>query len=218
MPSIEISEEQLAYVQALREELEAEVPYGQVRNLDAVQYLIDHHRKDGDLDVDIEADLESDVDPDEATDGGSSVDPSDAGSTTTPPTDSEAPGEVGNEDAGHSEDGGPPSTTAESSDDTDAESDDAAAPADPSTTTAVSNDADGGTTTRVASSPDPSQLSGASGDDTLNEMINLLDDHDDVWEETSAGETKYQVELPDGNLEQAATKDDVRAILFRHYR
>jgi hypothetical protein len=48
-------------------------------------------------------------------------------------------------------------------------------------------------------------------------MMNLLSAHDDKWREAS-GDARYEVDLPDGNVESARTKDDVRALLFKHYR
>lgn len=53
-------------------------------------------------------------------------------------------------------------------------------------------------------------------DEMLNAMLNLLDTHDDKWGEGN-GDDRYQVELPDGSTEGARTKDDVRALLFKHY-
>lgn len=50
----------------------------------------------------------------------------------------------------------------------------------------------------------------------LNTMMRLLDTHADKWGE-SAGDARYEVELPDGRIEAARTKDDVRALLFKHY-
>jgi hypothetical protein len=50
----------------------------------------------------------------------------------------------------------------------------------------------------------------------LNAMMQLLDTHADKWGE-SAGDARYEVELPDGRVEAARTKDDVRALLFKHY-
>ena len=50
----------------------------------------------------------------------------------------------------------------------------------------------------------------------LNAMMRLLDTHADKWSE-SAGDARYEVELPDGSIEAARTKDDVRALLFKHY-
>ncbi|WP_435066826.1 hypothetical protein [Haloplanus sp. C73] len=56
------------------------------------------------------------------------------------------------------------------------------------------------------------------GDDAmLDEMMSLLDTHDDKWGESS-GDERYAVELPDGETEQVRTKDDVKALLFKHYR
>jgi hypothetical protein len=58
----------------------------------------------------------------------------------------------------------------------------------------------------------------SGGDDAmLNEMMSLLDTHDDKWGE-SGGDERYEVELPDGTTEQVRTKDDVKALLFKHYR
>jgi hypothetical protein len=75
---------------------------------------------------------------------------------------------------------------------------------------------------------DPGNATGDDADDAdgdpddadnamLNEMMNLLDTHDDKWGE-SDGDERYAVELPDGTTEQVRTKDDVKALLFDHYR
>ncbi|SMO43289.1 Rho termination factor N-terminal domain-containing protein [Halorubrum cibi] len=50
----------------------------------------------------------------------------------------------------------------------------------------------------------------------LNAMMSLLDTHDDKWRKGD-GDARYEVELPDGSVETARTKDDVRALLFRNY-
>jgi hypothetical protein len=55
------------------------------------------------------------------------------------------------------------------------------------------------------------------GDAMLNEMMSLLDTHSDKWGESS-GDERYAVDLPDGSTEQVRTKDDVKALLFKHYR
>lgn len=51
----------------------------------------------------------------------------------------------------------------------------------------------------------------------LESMMSLLDEHDGVWRE-SGGDEPYEVELPDGSVESARTKDHVRQLLFQHYR
>jgi hypothetical protein len=56
-----------------------------------------------------------------------------------------------------------------------------------------------------------------SDDAMLDEMMSLLDTHDDKWGESS-GDERYVVDLPDGSTEQVRTKDDVKALLFKHYR
>jgi hypothetical protein len=57
----------------------------------------------------------------------------------------------------------------------------------------------------------------SAGDDgQLDAMMSLLDTHDDKWREGD-GDARYEVELPDGDVETARTKDDVRALLFKNY-
>ena len=58
MPTIDVSDQQQAFLRALRDELQNEVQYGSVREQDALQYLIDHFEGGGELDVD--ADVEVD--------------------------------------------------------------------------------------------------------------------------------------------------------------
>jgi len=57
-----------------------------------------------------------------------------------------------------------------------------------------------------------------SDDDSgqLDAMLSLLETHDEKWWSTD-GDARYKVELPDGSVETARTKDDVRAMLFKNY-
>ncbi|KAB7513940.1 hypothetical protein DM867_09115 [Halosegnis rubeus] len=48
-------------------------------------------------------------------------------------------------------------------------------------------------------------------------MLNLLEDHEEKWREAD-GDARYEVDLPDGSTETARTRDDVKAILFKHHR
>ena len=50
----------------------------------------------------------------------------------------------------------------------------------------------------------------------LNAMLSLLETHGDKWR-SADGDARYEVDLPDGSVEAARTKDDVRAVLFKHY-
>ena len=73
--------------------------------------------------------------------------------------------------------------------------------------------------TDTAEEGDADESGGAADDDDmLTEMMNLLETHDDKWVESSAADYRYSVELPDGTTEDVQTKDDVRALLFQHYR
>jgi hypothetical protein len=57
----------------------------------------------------------------------------------------------------------------------------------------------------------------AGGGSPLAAAAALLDDNDDVWRESS-GDAPYEVDLPDGSTEAVRTKDDVKRLLFKHYR
>jgi hypothetical protein len=189
MPTIEVTPEQYAYVQALRGELADEVTYGHVRMQDAVQYLVDRHRDaDDELSVDPEAVDVDAVEPD----GGAAVE-GDAGDGTAAEgadADDGGPSVVGSAAALS---GGGPGTAGDSGD--------------------SAADGDDGTTVVEGSAA----TLGDSGDENVSAMMNLLDDHADRWEETGSSDGKYAVELPDGDTEHVRTKDDVRALLFKHY-
>jgi hypothetical protein len=79
-------------------------------------------------------------------------------------------------------------------------------------TTAEAGDADEGTEADDADEGDISD--GGSGQ--LDAMLSLLETHDEKWWSTD-GDARYKVELPDGSVETARTKDDVRAMLFKNY-
>lgn len=57
----------------------------------------------------------------------------------------------------------------------------------------------------------------ASPADTLQQAMNLLEVHDDRWRE-GEGDEPYEVDLPDGSTEGVRTKDDVKRLLFKHWR
>ncbi len=98
-------------------------------------------------------------------------------------------------------------------------------------TVEAAGDAEGNETEGDEGDPDQSDESGGSsgggggiptpgggGDGMLNEMLALMDEHDDRWTKADSEETKYEVELPDGSTETVQTQDDVRALLFKNYR
>ncbi|MFC6989153.1 hypothetical protein ACFQJD_11360 [Haloplanus sp. GCM10025708] len=135
-------------------------------------------------------------DGDDASDAGAGDDEATAAASTADETDEGGKADEGGEAVARVVD--------------DPEADDAAT-AEPS---ASADDAitSTGTETETASES-------AAGDDSmLDAMLSLLNTHDDKWEESSAADERYAVELPDGSTEHVRTKDDVKALLFEHYR
>ncbi len=165
-----MTDEQYDRLDAIRESLADDVPYGHVRARDAVQYLLDEH--DGDPDV-----TAAETDGATGSDGGDADDGAD-----------DADGEDADDEDGEATDDDP----ADEGDDEPAADDDA--------------DDDGS-----------DDADGSDGDDRLSAMMNLLDTHDDKWEQADSEETRYVVDLPDGGTEEVQTKDDVKAILFKNY-
>jgi hypothetical protein len=211
MPEIPISPEQQAYIEALRDELDDEVAYGHVREQDAVQYLIDHHREDGELDVEVRevaAAEEGNADPDD--DVGEEDDPADGADGSGDENDAPAEGST---DKG----GGSGATAAGGSVDASVEALGNAGPGGDGGDDAGGEAATADGATATAGESGEGTI-GSAGGDMVDEMMNLMDAHSDVWEETDGSEGKYRVELPDGSTDSVPTKDDVRALLFKHYR
>jgi hypothetical protein len=73
---------------------------------------------------------------------------------------------------------------------------------------------DGATEGGTVEGADSGSDEGGAGQ--LDAMMSLLDTHADKWREAD-GDARYEVDLPDGSVETARTKDDVRALLFRNY-
>jgi len=55
------------------------------------------------------------------------------------------------------------------------------------------------------------------GEDRLEAMMSPFERHQEKWTLNDGDEGKYSVTLPDGATESVRTKDDVRALLFKHY-
>jgi hypothetical protein len=114
MPTIDVSDEQQAFLRALRDELQSEVQYGSVREQDALQYLIDHFEGSADLDVDTDVEVAADAvaegEDDASADGGAVAETPDPG----PAGDADGGDDGGSADA-DSDDGGSGSETAASS-------------------------------------------------------------------------------------------------------
>lgn len=77
------------------------------------------------------------------------------------------------------------------------------------------DDADRDADSQISSEEGAGDTTAAAGN-PVSAANRLLREHDDKWRE-SAGDTPYEVDLPDSTTASARTKDDVRQILFRHY-
>ncbi len=218
MQTLEVTDDQYAAIQSLREAISEDVvgEYGFVRERDAVQFLLDN--LDDDAAVSVEATVESSATDDVAASVGAAIEGE---------TDPHALEEVSyvedesvTDDAEVEVDPDPDTETGSDSmgelkgDSSDSEAD-----------IEEQNDSDAGN--EPDSDPDGDEIGvdasgGASGDadddDMLDEMMSLLETHDDKWGEATSADYRYSVELPDGTTEQVQTKDDVRALLFKNYR
>lgn len=56
-----------------------------------------------------------------------------------------------------------------------------------------------------------------SPEETLQQAMDLLSTHADKWREGS-GDEPYEVDLPDGSTEAVRTKDDIKRLLFTHWK
>ncbi|MFC4544659.1 hypothetical protein ACFO5R_22250 [Halosolutus amylolyticus] len=204
MKTLEVTDEQYAFIQHLREEIAEDVvgKYGFVREQDAIQFLIDNLADD----VEIEGDFDSSAADDVAASVGAAIhgdpEPNDLESVSYVESEESEPGESSIDPVDESAD---PEPTGDGPDVADEPDGDDAAEADSGT----DGDAD-----ETADDGDGS----ADDDDMLDEMMSLLETHDDKWGESDSADYRYEVELPDGSSEQVQTKDDVRALLFKNYR
>lgn len=130
------------------------------------------------------------------------------------PVDFDVPGLSPDDDGGFEgeagrDDGGGGAAGGESADPDESDRDDGGAGGDPDDGGADCGPDDGG----ADGGPDDGST---EGDGQLNAMLSLLETHDDKWR-SADGDARYEVDLPDGSVETARTKDDVRAVLFKHY-
>ena len=222
MPTIEVTEEQLDRLEAVRDDVAETLggPYGHTRVQDAVEYLLDTYKPpeeagDADASEGSAADADAaDEDSSAAEDDAAAADgdPADAGLASLEPIGSAKAAAL--ERAGY-----------ETPDDLrEASADDLTEVSGVGETLAerILEAVGAATSEEVGGEVDDTADESADGDEQadganrLDAMMNLLDEHDDKWDE-SDGDEPYAVELPDGSVETARTKDDVRGLLFRHY-
>jgi hypothetical protein len=160
-----------------------------------------------DADPAVDVDDETDDPPDdngtdsEASDGDGDADSDDAGEDENDEAENGEAGANG-DDAGDGDDG----DEVDEEDSSDADDDGGTTP-----------DGDDGDEGDADETDEDAGADDSGSGATLNAMMNLLSAHDDKWRE-AGGDARYEVDLPDGSVESARTKDDVRALLFKHYR
>ena len=228
MPELSVTDEQLRRLESVCTDLETAYvgPYGRVEPDDALEYLLDTYSPpEGEGDA--AATAES---------GASTPDPASAdGSDAADLTAIEGVGEVtaaalveaGFDSPAAIEAADPQSlTAAEGVGEKQAvdivaaaaEMDDAATDADADAGSDAEAGADaGGDAASGDDGPGGGDRANDSPEDTLQQAMSLLDAHDDRWGESS-GDEPYEVDLPDGSTEAVRTKDDVKRLLFKHWR
>ena len=212
MQTLEVTDEQYAVIQQLREEISEQVvgKYGFVRERDAVQFLIDNLDGNPDVDVEIDAEFDSTATDDVAASVGAAIDGESASTADELEEVSYVEDEADDAD-GPALDADATAPSVDDGADGSAGADDGTADTDSAGAGATDDD---GADESGAADGDGS----ADDDDMLDEMMSLLETHDDKWSESNAADYRYEVELPDGSVEQVQTKDDVRALLFKNYR
>ncbi|THE64170.1 hypothetical protein D8Y22_13970 [Salinadaptatus halalkaliphilus] len=190
MQTLEVTDDQYAFIQHLREEISEDVvgKYGYVREQDALQYLIDNL----DDDIDLDGEFDSSATDDVAASVGAAIDGD--------------PDPTALEEVAYDE------TTASKLPDESSVGDDGESATDDEDSAGDTGDEDD-----VESNADDAS-GDADDDEMLDEMMSLLETHDDKWAESDSSDHRYTVTLPDGSTEDVQTKDDVRALLFKNYR
>lgn len=203
MQTLEVTDEQHAFIQQLRESIGENVvgKYGFVREQDAVQFLIDN--------LDDELELEVEVDGESTTTAAVADTVSRAVDDEATATDLEEVSYIENESVADDEAESDGSAEDEENG-TDADDDDDSSSTDDSEDDSVDADED--------DDSDAGDGGKADDDDMLDEMMSLLETYDEKWEESSSADYRYTVTLPDGSTTDVQTKDDVRALLFKNYR
>ena len=223
MQTLEVTDDQYTAIQSLREAISEDVvgEYGFVRERDAVQFLLDN--LDDNAAVSVEETVESSATDDVAASVGAAIegetDPHSLEEVSYDEDDSVTDGDSDTSEESMGElkgDSSAEMTTVGNDADGGNESERDATDAD--------DDGNGTDANNVGSEDtdehdaDDDSSGEADDDDMLNEMMSLLETHDDKWGEATSADYRYSVDLPDGTTEQVQTKDDVRALLFKNYR
>ena len=234
MPELPVTDEQLRRLESVCSDLEAAYvgPYGRVEPDDALEYLLDTYTPPEEAAETAEAETAGAegeaadaAEPETEASESGSADGSDADLTAIEgvgEVTAEALMEAGFDSPAAIEAADPQAlTAAEGVGEKQAvdivaaaaEMDDPAAAADEGPDGGTDADSDG----TSGDGPGSDDRANDSPEDTLQQAMSLLDAHDDRWRESS-GDEPYEVDLPDGSTEAVRTKDDVKRLLFKHWR
>ena len=243
MPAISITDDQRERLRWIQTRLAEDVEYGHVRPRDALEYLLDRVDEDDDAVAQPAESGEASTSDSPSSTGSpptsESIPPSTGtaddstefvvmngeGGVTGRHTSLGGTDPVDEGDDGGMQDGDDAADDRSTTDDegTDVEEMDDEATDDEEMDDESQSEVDAADGNPTDDADDPADAGDTddaeSGDgERLNAVMSLLADHDGKWRETGGGEEKYEVDLPDGGTERARTKDDVRAVLFKHYR
>lgn len=206
MPEVSVPEAQLERLDAVREELETAYvgEYGTVRRADAIRYLLDTYTPPGAVDTDAQpSDADADLEALTAIDGVGEATAESLAEAGFPAVERVAAAD--------------PDELAEITGISAEQAADIAASA-----AAIGADNSGSAADDPDDGADTGAESGGSGtqetpENTLQQAMSLLDAHEDRWRE-SAGDEPYEVDLPDGSTTGVRTKDDIKRLIFKHWR
>lgn len=229
MPELSVTDEQLRRLESVREELEAAYvgPYGTVRTEDALEYLLDTYdppeptdETTTEGDTSAETASETAADTAERRSGTADIEAGTIEALSAidgvGEVTAKALAEAGFDSVAAIEAATPAALTAADGVGEKQAVDIVAAAAgvDDSNTEPEGDESDEG---GEGGEGDGGEPPAESPEDTLQQAMSLLDAHEDRWRESS-GDEPYEVDIPDGSTEAVRTKDDVKRLLFKHWK
>jgi predicted flap endonuclease-1-like 5' DNA nuclease len=214
MPELSVSDAQRERLEEISDELESVYvgEYGTVRVTDAIQYLLDTYTPP-EADSDGDAASEADVEALTAIDGVGEATAEtliDRGFPSVERVAAADPESIAEIDGVGSKQAVDivASATAIASDESGANDGETDGPGADDPTEGTEDEAE---------PADEEEAEDEPPENTLQQAMSLLETHDDRWRESS-GEEPYEVDLPDGSTEAVRTKDDIKRLIFKHWR
>lgn len=206
MPDLSVSEAQLERLEEIRDELESFYirEYGTVRTTDAVQYLLDTYTPP---DVDASGARGVDLEALTVIDGVGEATAEalvDAGFPTVERVRDADPESIADLDG----------VGSKQAVDIVASAAEIAAESSPEADETGSSE---GTESSEEADSEKSDSADETPENTLQQAMSLLDSYDEHWREAS-GDEPYEVDLPDGSTTAVRTKDDIKRLIFKHWK